>query len=77
LKAVLNSIELFPAEMLDEIIANYVDDLQCKDIWLIAIIDEQAIGLAYCGPETLTVGTYNLYAIGVESKLKGKEIGKK
>jgi len=75
LKTVLNSIDLFPAEMLDDMIADYFDNPKTSDIWFTTIQDEKPVAIGYCVPEKLTEGTYNLYAIGVRSDLQGKGIG--
>jgi len=77
LKEVLNSIELFPAEMLDDMISDYFNNPKSQDIWFTATQNDQPIAIGYCAPEKLTEGTYNLFAIGVRNDIQGKGIGKK
>ncbi len=77
LKTVLDSIELFPAEMLEDMISNYFNNPESKDIWFTATADEVPISIGYCAPEALTNGTYNLYAIGVRKDVQGKRVGSK
>lgn len=75
LKKVLTSIELFPSEMLDDMMADYLHDDNSGDIWLTVVIEDVPVGLAYCAPEKLTEGTYNLHAIGVKADLQGIGLG--
>jgi len=75
LKEVLNSIDLFPAEMLDDMMSDYFENPETSDIWFTTIQDEKPVAIGYCAPEKLTEGTYNLYAIGIRSDLQGKGIG--
>jgi len=77
LKEFLNSIELFPAEMLDDMISDYFNNPKSQDIWFTATQNDQPIAIGYCAPEKLTEGTYNLFAIGVRNDIQGKGIGKK
>ena len=76
LKNVLNTIELFPPGMLDEMIEDYLTNPETQNIWFTAELDHTPIGFGYCAPEMLTEGTYNLYAIGVKNDLHGKGIGR-
>ncbi len=75
LKQVLDSIELFPSTMLENIIADYLINPDSEDMWFTLTQDEHPVSIAYCAPEKLTVGTYNLYAIGVRADLQGQGIG--
>lgn len=78
LKTVLVSSELFPAELLDDMIAGYLENEVSADIWLTATDQGgEAIALAFCAPETFTEGTCNLYAIAVHKDYQGQGIGRK
>lgn len=75
LKQVLHSIELFPAEMLDSMMNNYLLNPESDEIWFTAVLDNQPVAIGFCAPEKLTQGTYNLYAIGVRSDKQAMGIG--
>lgn len=75
LKKVLDSILLFPADMLEEMIADYFDNPSSSDIWFTALQEEEPVAIGFCAPEKMTEGTYNLYAIGVRKDWQGKGIG--
>lgn len=65
LKKVIESCDLFPSEYLDEMIFNYFNNPETKDIWFTKIEDNSPKSVGFCVPEKLTNGTYNLLAIGV------------
>lgn len=75
LKSVLNSSELFPSEMLDDMIGDYFANEDSSDIWFATVVDEVPVSIAYCAPERMTEGTYNLLAIAVQKEDQGKGIG--
>lgn len=77
LKEVLDSIKLFPSEMLDDMSSDFFNNPDTQDIWFTTIENGKPISIGYCAPEQLTEGTFNLYAIGVRSDIQGKGIGTK
>lgn len=77
LKKVLDTIELFPSEMLEDMISDYLNNPESQDIWFTATENGHPVSVGYCSPEKLTEGTYNLYAIGVRSDIQSKGIGRK
>jgi len=77
LKSVLDSIDLFPSEMLDDMISDYFSNPESEEMWFTTLENMKPVAIGYCAPEKLTEGTYNLYAIGVKSNLQGKGLGSK
>lgn len=77
LKTVIDSSELFPSEMLEEMMSDYFNNPSSQSIWLTTVVDNQPVAVAYCAPEYMTEGTYNLYLIAVHAKYQGQGIGGK
>ena len=61
LKKVLDSIELFPSEILDNMIADYFDNPDTQDIWFMATQNEIPVAIAYCGLCYLSINVVNSY----------------
>ncbi|MEM1216006.1 MAG: GNAT family N-acetyltransferase [Bacteroidota bacterium] len=76
LKEILHTIELFPAALLDDMIADYLHNPATEALWFTALANNELVALGYCAPEQLTAGTYNLYAIGVRADQQGRGVGK-
>lgn len=76
LKIVIETSGLFPPELLDDMMADYFSNKESQDIWLTMVINDKPVAIAYCAPERLTEGTYNLYLIAVRKDLQGNGIGR-
>ena len=74
IKSVVMDAELFPPEMLDDMVAGYLEE-NTRDIWFVAVADGQVVGFGYCEPERMTSGTWNLLAIGILASYRGRGIG--
>ena len=75
LKIVIETSGLFPPYLLEEMLGGYLSNSASEEIWLTTIENNKAIAIAFCAPEKLTEGTYNLYLIAVHSDFQGKGIG--
>ena len=75
LKIILGTIELFPPEMLADMISDFLTNPETTAIWFAAEQNAELLGLAYCDQEMLTEGTFNLYAIGVRADIQSRGIG--
>ena len=74
LEAIADATGLFPSEMLDGMIAGYFDR-STQDIWFVCEDGGQAISFGFCEPERMTVGTWNLLAIGVLPERQSAGVG--
>jgi GNAT superfamily N-acetyltransferase len=72
--SILDETELFPSEMLTEMAEPFLSEAE-PDIWLTACECHRVLGFAYCEPERMTVGTYNLLAIAVDPDRQSDGIG--
>ena len=78
LKRVIDATDMFPSEMLDDMIAGFFNDNENDEIWLTYdASDDQGGGqaLAYCRPEEMTDRTWNLLLIAVHPECQGEGIG--
>ena len=73
---ILDETELFPREMLDELISPFLEGANQDERWYVCENDNREVaGFGYCRREPLTEGTWNLLAIGVRSAQQGLGIG--
>ncbi len=75
LKRVIDSNELFPSELLHGMLEDYLNNKDSTDIWLTRLDNGIPVAVAYCAPERMTEGTFNLYLIAVHKDFQGKGIG--
>lgn len=64
LKVIVDRSGLFPSELLDDMLAAYLNEDQNDQYWL-TVDDGDPVAVAYCAPEPMTQGTWNLYLIAV------------
>ena len=65
LQHVLDGTELFPSEMLPDMLHNFLHSNESTDLWLTCETEGEAVGFCYAVPEELTDGTWNMLAIAV------------
>jgi len=74
LKAVIEACNLFPAGLLDGMVKSYFRDPEPSEIWL-TCDDVEPRAVAYCAPERMTDGTWNLLLIAVHPDHQKKGLG--
>ena len=75
---ILEDTELFPAELLGDLIEPFFSDVENTEKWLVLETDEAGvIGFSYTRPEALAEGVWNLLAIGFRKEQQGKGFGTK
>jgi GNAT superfamily N-acetyltransferase len=72
-QAVIAAVDLFPAGMLPEMAAPWLDGA-AEALWLVA---DDGRGLAYAAPEQLTDGTWNLLLLAVDPAQQGQGLGRR
>lgn len=77
LKKLLDDINLFPSQLLDGMISDYLNNPNSKSVWFVCLENKEPIALGFCAKEKLTNETYNLLAIAVSNKHKRKGIASK
>lgn len=75
LKLVIDLNELFPSELLDDMISPYFNGNK-EDFWITYEEDNVSVAVAFYAPEKMTNGTYNIYLIAVHPNFQGKNIGR-
>ncbi len=71
LQLVLMGTDLFPPEMLPDMLSSFLSVEHSEDHWLTCEQDGRAIGFCYAVPEQLAEGTWNMLAIAVLPQKQG------
>ena len=74
LKGVIAANGLFPPDMLDQMVAPYLEGTGGEESWL-TLDDDGPVALAYFVAERLTQGTWNLLLIAVHPDRQGRGLG--
>jgi ribosomal protein S18 acetylase RimI-like enzyme len=75
MKLILEGTELFPSDMLDDMISGYLSQTSGDELWLSAENGGEVIGFCYAVPEKLTDGTWNMLAIAVLPSSQSRGVG--
>ena len=73
--SIVDSTDLFPSSMLRDMMASYFNGNPSSEIWIIVESEGHQLGLAYCAPERMTDGTWNLLLIAVHDHVQGNGYG--
>ncbi len=71
LKAVIDATELFPSELLDDMLAGFFSGEARDELWLTDDDGGAPLAVAYCAPERMTDGTWNVLAMAVHPDHQG------
>jgi len=74
-KRILEETELFPPEMLSDMIGGFLSDAETADLWLTCEVGGDVCGFCYAVPEPMTEGTWNMLAIAVRPSKQGNGAG--
>lgn len=74
LKTVIEANDLFPSDMLDEMISGYFNSESGSEYWF-TYEDGKPLAIAYCAPERMTEGTWNLYLIAIHPHYQRQGLG--
>jgi len=75
LQEVLDGTELFPSEMLPDMVSGFLSTDESTDIWLTCESDDKAIGFCYAVPEELAEGAWNMLAVAILPTEQGRGCG--
>ena len=75
IQLVLSETELFPPDMLSEMIEPFLTGSVGDERWLVCDTSEGVDGFSYVRREPLTAGTWNLLAIGFRREHQGAGYG--
>ena len=75
LQEVLDGTELFPSEILPDMVSGFLSEDENPDIWLTCEANGKAVGFCYAVPEELAEGAWNMLAIAVLPAQQGSGYG--
>lgn len=76
-KLIIDDNQMFPSELLDEMSQSFFAQTPEEKWFVTESSENQLVALAYCSPERMTQGTWNLLLIAVLKTHQGKRIGQR
>lgn len=74
-KQIVDENHMFPSAYLDDMVSGFLN-IETEELWFVSETEAgEVVSLAYCAPERMTEGTWNLLLIAVASKMQGQGIG--
>ncbi len=73
-KRIIDAVQLFPSELLDGMFCVDSNDSEQSEFWL-TFDDGSPAAIAYCAPEAMADGTWNLLLIAVHPDRQSEGIG--
>ena len=73
-KKIIDAVDLFPSELLDDMFCANSDDPDQSEFWL-TYDDGFPAAIVYCAPEPMADGTWNLLLIAVHPSRQSEGIG--
>jgi ribosomal protein S18 acetylase RimI-like enzyme len=74
IQTVIDATGLFPSSLLEAMIEGYLNG-ESHEYWLTIDRDARPIAVAYCAPESMTEGTWNLLLVAVHPEQQGNDLG--
>ena len=74
-KQIIDDNQMFPSEYLDDMVSDFLNK-DTEELWYVSETEaKEVIAIAYCAPERMTVGTWNLLLIAVSKNTQGRGLG--
>lgn len=74
-KQIIDENQMFPSEYLDDMASGFLNSDK-EELWFVSETErKEVIAIAYCAPEHMTEGTWNLLLIAVSKNSQGRGIG--
>lgn len=78
IKTIIDENHMFPSELLDDMSSGYLSG-EASELWFVSESlvgqDREINAVAFCAPEQMTHGTWNLLLIAVRKDLQGTGLG--
>ena len=75
LQSILTQTDLFPADMLPNMIMGFLSGGDTDDLWITCEFESTPVGFCYAAPEQLADGTWNMLAIAIDPKHQASGCG--